>query len=1347
MTPANDPAESTGDTLTLETLGSAALLRVTRAGQRTLIFGRGKPLALIIYLASVPGASASREFLVDLLWADLEPDAARHAFRQTLWYIKQKAGRPIIRATADTVALAEPLASDRGEFLRAVEQHDFETAMAVYAGEFLPGFATPGGLQFEHWTDLERQRLRDTFARSAEQVVRQYLAIARHRDAVGIARRARDSDPLSEKAWRLLLEALVSSNDSLGASLEADALQQMLTAEEREPEPATRSMLRAVRQVSAELNPQGAEPAGIVAELVGREAEFSIVLAAWDEAKAGVPRHAFITGPAGIGKTRLIGDVVARLRAKRCRVVWVRAHPGEHEISYSLLSELAAGLAALPGAAAVSPASAAALVALNPTLSTAFSAAPDRSDGAESLRRRTIAVHELLAAAADEAPVAVIVDDLHWADRESARALAGVAERLQHQRVLLITAARPSNGSALPPAHSATVIRLSPLSVAEVGALLASIGALPDSPFAQRLPALLRDATDGVPLFVVETLQLLMERGLLAIETEAWVLGNESGLTAALSAGGALRRRIEVLDAAERMVLTAIAVAGVPVPAGFLGDVTQRSLPDVAAILHSLETRGMVNHVGDGWQPAHDQIGELALDGVAPEIRHAAERAVGRAWMHGDAGDQALRRAGMHFVRAGDRAATTHAFVLWTRRLRRLGDHRAPLALAAEFSDSEDSERLRELVRAIPFQYRYGSSRWRAAAAVVFVAAASAAATWQWSRPPAPAPDEQFLAVSVDSSRDTTIYRVGIRRDLWTGGDLLVVPTQGKQVHLTLPSTLNEYTVTGDDKSWISYATFPDSGGNDLVLEDMTGKRQRLTWAPGDDQGADIAPDGSRIVFATGRFDTLSHARLAIMDLATHGIRQLTVGSGSDGTPKWSPSGVRIAFRHLSYSEAPDSICTISPDGSGTRCFDVGELPTPIGWIDDNRLLVSDRRDSLTTLDILDVRDGSMRRVQQTGGAFYSLSPDGRWMYCQCRDIGVARPQPMIFPVDHPELSRPLVMSALDTRPVGLVWQSARPARFVTSLVASVPPHGIPLGAAFQLTTLGNTADGRRIVLPNVRITSLNTAVVRSEPHGKLVPLAPGTANLVISAGGWRTDTLAVRVVPPHDSIVLRDDWSHGIEPDFVPYGDPPPMIVRDSSGRPAFWNHGDGNFANGAHSRRTYSARDGLGFEAMLSLPITISQWQTESVSLVPLPDSAALARWNHRDGYPPYDAGTSAGRCFAAYPAAEGARGMHALSIPAAAFDLASTPWNDINDGRWFRVRIQIFPDGRCGVAIDGRPISITGVGVRSDARYLAVLDGNSYHTRVLTGPVDLWTGIRPGVDWLAFDTAQATPGRKRR
>jgi DNA-binding SARP family transcriptional activator len=1336
-TPASDAASAS---LTLETLGGAALLSTNAEGRRTAAFGPSKPLALIAYLASVPGNSATREFLIDLLWADLDPDAGRHAFRQTLWYIKQKTGLALIKASGDTVSLAEPICSDRADFLRAVEQRDFETAVSLYDGDFLPDFAAPGGLEFEHWADLERQRLRDTFARAAEHVIRLYLSVARHRDAVTLARRARDMDPLSEKAWRLLLESLVSANDSLGASLEADALQKMLTDEDREPEPATRAMLRTARQLTSEPLQGGASSSAIVAELVGREAEFATLLAAWDAAKSGTSRSVFIVGTAGIGKTRLIADVLARLRATRARVVSVRASPGERDIAYSLLGKLAGALATLPGAAAVSPASAAALVALNPTLSASFSAAPDRSTGPDALRRRTMAMHELLTAAADEAPVAVIVDDLHWADRESTRAFAGVVDLIEHERVLLIAAARPSHAGTTAGPRNATVLRLAPLSSADTGALLASIGAMPDSPIGARLPAMLRDASDGVPLLAVETLQFLLDRKLLALEADGWVIADEQGLVQALNAGGALRRRIESLGAMDRSVLNGLALAGVPVHAGFVGDVVQRPLPDAAALLHSLETSGMVNHVGDGWEPVHDQIGELALGGLDPEARRAADIAVGRAWVHAGPDDLALRRAGSHFLRAGDQTATAHAFALWVRHMRHLGDHRGANALAAEFMDSENETAVHELVRRLPVRLRLADSRWWVAAAVVVVAATSAAATWQLARQPARLPNEQFLGVNVDSNSDTTVYQVGIRRDRWTGGNLLIVPSQGRRTQHVLPATLTDYSVMPDGKAWISHATMPDSGGNDLVFENMTGRKQRLTWARGDDEYADVAPDGSQVVFATGRFDSLSHAQLAIMDLATHHVRRLTVSNGADGNPKWSPSGIFIAFTHSNFAISPDSLCTIHPDGSDRRCFDIGNEPLTAGWIDDNRLVARVQNDSLDDLDMVDPRDGSVRRIQRMAAADYELSPDGQWMYCQCREAGAPRSQPMLFPMDSPELARPVVMGTLDSRTVQLVWISPRPPGYVTALSTRLPPGGLTVGSAYPFTTLGVTADGHRTVLPPVSVRSLDPGVLQTGVGDQGIPVAPGTARVLVSAGGWRTDTITVPVVANRDSTVLHEDWLQSVEPDFVPFGDPMPVIVRDSSGRPAFWNHGDGDFSSGAYSRATFDASHGLGLETTLSMPISMTQWQEQEVSLRPLQDSAALARWDHRSGYPPWGYNSAQGSCSVTYPGREGARSIHTLSVSGLSVDPDTMFRPSLHDGHWFRLRLQLFPDGRCGVAINGRPIAIANTGALPATRYFVDLEGQSYHTRMLTGPVDVWTGIRPGVDWLGFDTTRA-------
>jgi len=62
--------------LTLRTLGGAGLYAAVESG---LLLGPGKPLALLIYLALIPGRRISRDFLIDLLWADLEPENARQA--------------------------------------------------------------------------------------------------------------------------------------------------------------------------------------------------------------------------------------------------------------------------------------------------------------------------------------------------------------------------------------------------------------------------------------------------------------------------------------------------------------------------------------------------------------------------------------------------------------------------------------------------------------------------------------------------------------------------------------------------------------------------------------------------------------------------------------------------------------------------------------------------------------------------------------------------------------------------------------------------------------------------------------------------------------------------------------------------------------------------------------------------------------------------------------------------------------------------------------------------------------------------------------------------------------------
>jgi hypothetical protein len=229
--------------------------------------------------------------------------------------------------------------------------------------------------------------------------------------------------------------------------LEADAFDRLAKAEGIDAEPATHAMLRAVRQTPAagtQTETVGEQPS-LFAELVGREQEFAQLLDIWEAARNGTTTHVHVLAPAGMGKSRFLTDVHARLRATRARTLFVRAALGARDIPFGLAGDLAEALARFPGASGISTGSARALVALNPSLSASYTAAlPDAAgDSADALRRRAVAVRELITAVARAAD-----RDLHRrravGRRTLAALIASVLGALDHTRVLVVTASRPT---------------------------------------------------------------------------------------------------------------------------------------------------------------------------------------------------------------------------------------------------------------------------------------------------------------------------------------------------------------------------------------------------------------------------------------------------------------------------------------------------------------------------------------------------------------------------------------------------------------------------------------------------------------------------------------------------------------------------------------------------------------------------------------------------------------------------------------------------------------------------------------------------------------------------------------
>ena len=122
--------------------------------------------ALLARLALYPQRSHAREELIELLWPGVELDTGRNRLRQALFTLRQLLEPPGVVAapvlTADRLSVrvvAGAIDCDVAQFERSLREGRHAQALALYAGELLPGF-------YDDWIDDERLRLAALFERA-----------------------------------------------------------------------------------------------------------------------------------------------------------------------------------------------------------------------------------------------------------------------------------------------------------------------------------------------------------------------------------------------------------------------------------------------------------------------------------------------------------------------------------------------------------------------------------------------------------------------------------------------------------------------------------------------------------------------------------------------------------------------------------------------------------------------------------------------------------------------------------------------------------------------------------------------------------------------------------------------------------------------------------------------------------------------------------------------------------------------------------------------------------------------------------------------------------------------------
>ena len=258
--------------------------------------------------------------------------------------------------------------------------------------------------------------------------------------------------------------------------------------------------------------------------LAGRDSEVRRVLAALGEPPAAV----LVTGDPGIGKSRLLNEVVERLRHGSQTVLLGRCLPDHAGVDFGPIIEALAGLAGRPlqrppGAVA------GALHSLLPELGELLPCpVPPLADPAAQRHRTERGIRELLAAAA---PVVLAVENLHWCDPATTGLLSSLlANPAECVSVLATTRPDAAAGVSSPfgsptlPASSLQVVRLDLGPLGLDGATAVVRGMLGEDPVARSAADAIHQRAGGSPFAVEAFTRMFHARGQLASRGGRWRL-------------------------------------------------------------------------------------------------------------------------------------------------------------------------------------------------------------------------------------------------------------------------------------------------------------------------------------------------------------------------------------------------------------------------------------------------------------------------------------------------------------------------------------------------------------------------------------------------------------------------------------------------------------------------------------------------------------------------------------------------------------------------------------------------------------------------------------------------------
>jgi class 3 adenylate cyclase/tetratricopeptide (TPR) repeat protein len=347
--------------------------------------------------------------------------------------------------------------------------------------------------------------------------------------------------------------------------------------------------------------------AGLEAPFVGRERELTGVIESFeDSASQRQARLVTVTGDAGVGKSRLLWEFFKYIDGVEKLIRW---HQGRclaygEGVAYWALAEMVrsrAGIVEEEEPATAREKLSAAVEEFVPDdrerrlveprlahlLGLEQRTATDRADLFSGWRL-------FFERIATDQPVVMVFEDLQWADSGLLDFVDYLLEWSADHPIFILALGRPELLAARP--EWTATFALQPLERSSMTNLLDGlVPGLPDSLANQIL-----DRAEGVPLYAVETVRMLLDRGLLAQDGTRYVLtGEVADLEVPETLQALVAARLDNLDPSERALLQDAAVIGLSFTPAALTAVSRRADAEVNSILDGLVAKQLLAYTDD----------------------------------------------------------------------------------------------------------------------------------------------------------------------------------------------------------------------------------------------------------------------------------------------------------------------------------------------------------------------------------------------------------------------------------------------------------------------------------------------------------------------------------------------------------------------------------------------------------------------------------------------------------------------------------------------------------------------------------------------------------------------------